>query len=110
MSHDIGRILAASICENIVNFMNFTGRVDALPLARSEWASVTFAGARHRLRVTLQGAGAVGAAADFLQALPELEFDLPGHIVADVALVAEERWDGGAHAMLELEALTIEDS
>ena len=68
-----------------------------------------FAGARHQLRVALEGAGAVGAAADFLHALPQLELAIPGYIVADIALVAEERGDGGDYASLELEALTIED-
>ena len=95
---------------NIVNFMNFGGSVEVRVLGRSDWASVTFAGARHRLEVVVQGDGTVGAAADFLRSLPNLEFTIPGHIVADIALVSEERRDGGGYARLELEALTIEDN
>ncbi|HEX8366446.1 MAG TPA: hypothetical protein VF603_14290 [Allosphingosinicella sp.] len=91
-------------------FGYFRGLVTIDQLARTEWASVTFCGARHRLRVALRGLGAVGAAADFLADLPELEFEIRGHIVADVALLGEERGDGGAYAMLELEALTIEEN
>jgi hypothetical protein len=109
MSHDIGRALTAALREKIVN-LRFTGHVDATVLAQAEWASVTFAGARHRLGLTMEGAGALGAAADFLDALPELELAIPGHIVADIALVAEERSDRGDHAVLELEALTIKES
>ncbi len=98
--------LFRAIC---VNFVNFGGRIEVDLLQRTEWASVTFTGARHRLRVTLEGQGAVGAAADFLKQLPEIDLPIPGHFVADIALVAEERRDGGAYAALELEALTIED-
>ena len=91
-------------------FGYFRGVVTTEQMARLEWASVTFCGARHHLRVALRGPGAVGAAADFLADLPELEFAIRGHIVADVALIAEERGDGGIYAMLELEALTIEEN
>ena len=93
-----------------VNFVNFAGSVTANPLSSEDWASVTFKGARHRIQVMLEGRGAVGAAADFLALLPEYEFSIPGHIVADIALLAEARRDGGDYASLELEALTIEEN
>lgn len=92
-----------------MNFMNFTGQLEVAVLACSQWASVTFTGARHRLEVRLAGAGAVGAAADFLAELPELDLPIPGHVVADISLLAEERRGGGADVRLVLEALTIED-
>jgi hypothetical protein len=91
-------------------FGYFRGLVTIDQLARLEWASVTFCGSRHRLCVILRGPGAVGAAADFLADLPELEFEIRGHIVADVALLGEERGDGGTYARLELEALTVEEN
>ena len=91
-------------------FGGFRGEAIVEQLGRTEWASVTFCGARNRLRVELRGHGAVGAAADFLADLPELEFEIRSHIVADVALLGEERGDGGAYARLELEALTIEEN
>jgi hypothetical protein len=109
MSREVGRALTAGLREKIVS-LGFSGHVDATVLAQTDWASVTFAGARHRVGLTICGAGAVGTAADFLQALPELELAIPGQIVADIALVSEERSDRGDHAVLELEALTIEDS
>lgn len=92
-----------------VNLMTFAGNLRVEPLAETEWASVTFTGARHRLRVTLDGEGAVGAAADFLGRMPDLDLPIPGHIVADMALIAEERRDSGCYACLEIEALTIRD-
>ena len=93
-----------------VNFVNFAGTISVEPVATTDWASITFSGARHRLLVRLEGAGAVGAAAQFLDELPALEVDIPGHILADLALIAQERDARGAYAALELEALTIEES
>ncbi|WP_336958671.1 hypothetical protein [Sphingobium aquiterrae] len=81
--------------------------------ARSEpWASITFQGARHLLSLRLCGTDAHRRAADMAEALPEAEFRIPGHIVADIAV--DERSlgyeeDGTPWAMLELSALTIED-
>lgn len=106
MSRTLGDRLARVVSANIGTIGGET-RVE--PIEQTDWASVTFTGARHRLRVILDGDGAVGAAADFLEQLPDLDLPLPGHIVADIALIAEERSDDGRHAMLELEALTIED-
>jgi hypothetical protein len=88
----------------------FEGEASAEALGNAEWASVTFSGARHRLRLTLQGAGAAGAAADLLDRLDNLDFPLGEHFLADLALVAEQRSDGGSFVCLDLEALTIRDS
>jgi hypothetical protein len=71
------------------------------------WASVTFAGARHELAFRLEGHGAEAAAARFVADLEAAEFPLRGHIVADIALVSEERRQGCAR--LRIEALTVED-
>jgi hypothetical protein len=71
------------------------------------WASVTFAGARHELAFRLEGEGAEAAAARFVTGLEAAEFALRGHVLADIALVAEERQPGWAR--LRLEALTVED-
>ena len=71
------------------------------------WASVTFSGARHELAFRLEGDGAEDAAARFVAGLEAAEFPLRGHIVADIALVREERRAGCAR--LRIEALTVED-
>lgn len=106
MSRSLGERLARVVSATIGTIRGET-RVETID--QTDWASVTFTGARHRLRVTLDGDGAVGAAADFLEKLPDIDLPIPGHIVADIALVAEQRSDDGRHAVLELEALTIED-
>ncbi|HEY0111717.1 MAG TPA: hypothetical protein VGB59_01060 [Allosphingosinicella sp.] len=71
------------------------------------WASVTFAGARHQLAFRLEGDGAEAEAGRFLSGLEAAEFDLRGHILADVSLVEDVRRAG--YARIQLEALTVED-
>ena len=72
------------------------------------WASITFSGARHELAFRLEGDGAEESAGRFLSGLESAEFDLRGHILADIALVSEERTPGCAR--IRLEALTVEDA
>jgi len=51
------------------------------------WASVTFAGARHRVELAFEGAEAVEAGECFIAFLPEHEFAIPGQLVADAAVI-----------------------
>jgi hypothetical protein len=83
------------------------GRVVVEEVRSRSWASVTFAGARHELAFRLEGEGAEAAAARFVAGLDAAEFRLTGHILADIALVGEERRAGCAR--LRIEALTVED-
>jgi hypothetical protein len=91
-----------------VNFVNLVLTVEEIR-SRS-WASATFAGARHELSFRLEGEGAGAAADAFLATLTAAEFDLRGHILADIALVSEARSDDGNVVRISLEALTVEDS
>lgn len=87
-------------------FVAFNGFVVEDIRSRS-WASVTFSGARHELTFRLEGAGAETEAARFVAELPTAEFDLRGHILADISLVARDcRRDW---ARITLEALTVEE-
>ena len=65
-------------------------RGQATLLAHDEmaWASVTFAGVRHRVELTFEGAEAVEAGECFIAFLPEHEFVIPGQLVADAAVTA----------------------
>lgn len=75
--------------------------------ALTPWCSATFVGARHVLTLTLKGEDATKRAADLAARLPETEFRLPGHIVAD--LVIDERQDTAENEVrLRLIILTIE--
>ena|SRR5690554_3863178 len=50
------------------------------------WASITFAGARHRLVLEFEGEEAIAAGELFVTLLPEHEFDIPGRLVADATI------------------------
>jgi hypothetical protein len=64
------------------------GRAAILSHDEKSWASVTFAGARHRLVLVFEGAEAVEAGELFIAFLPEHEFAVPGQLVADAAVTA----------------------
>ena len=60
-------------------------RGSVLSHSEKSWASITFAGSRHRLELAFQGE-AVETGELFIAFLPEHEFGLPGHLVADAAV------------------------
>ncbi len=72
------------------------------------WASATFTGARHELRFRVEGEGAQAAADAFLADRGAAEFVLRGHILADIALVWQQR--SADTATVSLEALTVEEN
>ena len=72
--------------------------------ASTRWAGATFVGERHMLTLV----GTAGPKLDaWLDGLPEAEWDLCGHLVADLCVAARERI--GDQLSVELEALTVED-
>ena len=78
-------------------------------LTSRPWASITFAGERHKLTLSLPGPGAQAAVDAFLDGLEDREFALRGHILADIEVTGMAREPDG-QIRLTLEALTIEDS
>jgi hypothetical protein len=74
------------------------------------WASATFNGARHRLSLIVSGKHVAKALARFQQGLPNAEFELKGHILADIIVVGRKTdWNVSPPAVrIDLEALTVE--
>ena len=73
----------------------------------TSWCSATFVGARHAVTLVLRGMDAAARGAALAVRLPEMEFRLPGHIVAD--LVVDEREETATDEVrLRLSVLTIE--
>lgn len=72
-----------------------------------DWQSLTFVGERHEVALRLPARDAESIVARLAETLEEVEWHIPGQIVADIALdgppVEEE--DGGI--VLKIEALTI---
>ena len=106
MIEDAATALLRALC---ASFASFEGAFRVDELSSRAWASVTFSGARHRVAFSLEGAGAGAAADAFLDRLEETEFDLRGHILADIALVRADRSAAGDKVKVTLEALTVED-
>jgi hypothetical protein len=73
------------------------------------WASATFTGMRHAMRVSLLGEDGVRTGEWLASILPDHEFRIAGHLVADIAVTAIHRRTEGIPAMtLTIEALTVE--
>ena len=73
------------------------------------WTSATFAGVRHDLVFRVEGASAEEEADRVLDGLEDAEFDLRGHILADIALVSRSSDPSGPSVTIAIEALTVED-
>lgn len=73
------------------------------------WASVTFAGARHRLDLLFDGADAVQAGELFIALLPEHEFAIPGQLVADAAVIAVDHRLEPPRMCVSCELLLLEE-
>ena len=73
------------------------------------WASITFAGARHRLELLFEGAEAVEAGELFIAFLPEHEFDIPGQLVADAAVTGVDHTLDPPRLRVSCELLLLEE-
>lgn len=91
------------------SFVALGAAVSFESLTSRPWASITFAGERHRLALSLPGPGAQAALDAFLDGLEDREFALRGHILADIEATGVAR-DQDGQIRLTLEALTVEDS
>ncbi len=54
------------------------------------WASITFAGTRHSLRIVFEGPEAVEAGERLIADLPDHEFTIPRQLVADATITSVE--------------------
>ena len=101
-ANDATKALLRAICRSLVGLDPVVEEIRS-----RNWSSATFVGARHELRLRLRGDGA-RAAADGSDWLDPRQFNLRGHILADINLVASEPVEDGIR--LRLEALTVEDA
>ena len=71
-----------------------------------DWQSLTFIGERHEIGLRLAGPDAATALAALRDGLVDAEWELGGHFVADIVIVADKSLADGSVAV-DLEALTI---
>lgn len=62
------------------------GRASLLTHEETAWSSITFSGTRHELMLDFDGAEAVEVGEEFIAALPDHEFTIPGQLVADATV------------------------
>ena len=87
------------------------GKAELVRHAERPWASITFSGSRHTIALAFSGAEAIAAGERFLEALPEHEFDIPRHLVADAAVISVVHETLPEPRMsVEAELLLLEDS
>ena len=73
------------------------------------WVSSTFSGVRHELTFRVAGEGAQEQADLFVNGMEQAEFDLEGHLLADISLISKTVEPEGPLVRISLEALTVEE-
>lgn len=74
-----------------------------------EWASATFSGARHVIELSFEGTDAVAQGEALIAALPDHEFTVPHHLVADATVAGVEHRQAPSQLTVSLELLVLED-
>ncbi len=73
----------------------------------TDWQSLTYIGERHHIHLRIPGLDAEDVARRMTDGLEDVEFEISGHVVADILLAAPIRRDGDGSISVELEALTV---
>ncbi len=74
------------------------------------WASITFAGSRHRVELEFAGEEGVEAGECFIAFLPEHEFTIRGQLVADAAVMEVDSVAQPPKLTVTCEILLLEES
>lgn len=77
------------------------GHGEILSHRETAWASITFSGKRHTLRLLFDGVAAAEAGEGMIAALPDHEFTIPGQLVADATVIEAD------HRLLPDERLEV---
>ena len=86
------------------------GQATVVRHSEKSWASVTFAGARHRVELAFEGVEAIAAGELLIAELPEHEFAIPGQLVAEATITAVDHRLDRAHMQVTCELLLLEDA
>lgn len=102
------RSTADRLREALMALGDFRGQ--AIAHNQRAWASITFAGSRHTLSLIFAGEEAVEAGERFIAALPDHEFAIPGHLVADATVTeADHRLLPHPRLAVQCELLLLEE-
>lgn len=78
------------------------GQAELIQHSERAWASATFSGTRHTVKLAFAGTEAVQTGEAFIAALPDHEFAVPRQLVADAAAIAAD------HVLLPQPRLEVE--
>lgn len=101
-----------TIAERVRDAVVALGRDHGEVLAHEErpWASITFTGALHLLTLHFEGVDAVEAGEHLIDELPEYEFTMPGHLMADAEVSGiEQTMLPEPRMVVEVAILLLED-
>ena len=82
-------------------------RILLTDIRSTDWQSLTFAGERHEMQLRVTGPGSPEIAERILAGIEEAEFNIPGQIVADIALAGMPVRSNDGSISLRFEALTV---
>lgn len=83
------------------------GKAMVLKHEEKAWASVTFSGSRHEIILCFDGAEAIEAGENFIVALPDHEFTIHGHLVADATINEVDHSFGDSERLMVTAALLL---
>ncbi len=72
-----------------------------------DWQSLTFVGERHEMELRVPGPDADELVGRLVAGLPDAEFTIPGHLVADIGLERPPARNADGSFNLLIEALTV---
>lgn len=85
-------------------------RAEFLRHAERPWTSATFAGSRHTVALSFAGEDAIEDGENLIAALPDHEFTISGHLVADAVVTEADHRAGPPPSLtVEIELLLLED-
>jgi len=84
-------------------------RILLTEIRSTDWQSLTFVGERHRFALRVIEPQSREAVDRLRKGSEDAEFDIPGHIVADVAIIGQPKRAPDGSMSLIVEALTIEE-
>ena len=74
-----------------------------------DWQSLTFIGERHEIELRIPGPDASFIASRLTDDLAEVEFVVPGQVVADIGLRSAPTHNADGSITLDVEALTVSE-
>lgn len=94
-------------CQLLNALLKLLPDADICLVSERPWFSATFAGVQISLNATLSGANRVDTADQFARVLTIYEFDMPKHIVADIAVMLQ--FNDEQVLRLTIDALLLEN-